>query len=78
MLFLLNSTVSSLILYDYIDPLGAFHRNSPINVKNVVKLIEEKGGNRKENLMNALKFNTKHLNDDVTPKLVKVLFSDKK
>jgi len=67
--------VVSIILYDHIDPQGAFNKQSPINIKSSVKAIQTHGINEYSNLMSALRFNTKHLNDETTPKNIKQLLS---
>ncbi|KAI8991081.1 hypothetical protein BDF20DRAFT_842543 [Mycotypha africana] len=110
--FCMKVMVVSIILYDHIDPNGAFYKNSPINIKNSVKIIQSvpttlnlsasststnthHGGNSSSssssssstssrsrlltseysstNLLSALKYNSKHLNDETTPKGVKNL-----
>ncbi|CAG8435027.1 7264_t:CDS:2 [Diversispora eburnea] len=73
--FCLRVMVVSIILYDHIDPQGAFNKQSPINIKSSVKAIQIHGTNEYTNLMSALRFNTKHLNDDSTPKNIKQLLS---
>lgn len=73
--FCLRVMVVSIILYDHIDPQGAFNKQSPINIKSSVKAIQTHGINEYTNLMSALRYNTKHLNDDSTPKNVKQLLS---
>jgi hypothetical protein len=73
--FCLRVMVVSIILYDHIDPQGAFYKQSPINIKSSVKAIQAHGINEYSNLMSALRFNTKHLNDDSTPKNIKQLLS---
>ncbi|KAI7849889.1 hypothetical protein BDC45DRAFT_263917 [Circinella umbellata] len=75
--FFLKVMVVSIILYDHIDSHGAFTKNSPINIKHSVKIIQnnvqvpsaEKSST--SNLMSALRYNSKHLNDDSTPKAIK-------
>ncbi|KAG2226348.1 hypothetical protein INT45_000516 [Circinella minor] len=75
--FFLKVMVVSIILYDHIDSHGAFTKNSPINIKHSVKIIQnnvqvpsaEKTST--SNLMSALRYNSKHLNDDSTPKAIK-------
>ncbi|KAI8583666.1 hypothetical protein K450DRAFT_183099 [Umbelopsis ramanniana AG] len=77
--FCLKVMVVSIILYDHIDPHGAFSKQSPINIKNSVKLIQAINvfnipqNSSASNLMPALRYNSKHLNDDSTPKGVKNL-----
>ncbi|KAG2230273.1 hypothetical protein INT48_009472 [Thamnidium elegans] len=71
--------VVSIILYDHIDPNGAFYKNSPINIKHSVKIIQTittlnvSKEYSATNLLSALRYNSKHLNDDTTPKGVKNL-----
>ncbi|KAI8384265.1 uncharacterized protein BYT42DRAFT_511694 [Radiomyces spectabilis] len=75
--FCLKVMVISIILYDHIDPSGAFSKSSPINIKNSVKMIQAvnildiSNESSASNLMSALRYNSKHLNDDTTPKGVK-------
>ncbi|KAI9359848.1 hypothetical protein BD770DRAFT_419396 [Pilaira anomala] len=77
--FYLKVMVVSIILYDHIDPNGAFSKYSPINVKNSLKTIQTTNNlNQQEqsstsNLISALKYNSKHLNDESTPKGIKNL-----
>lgn len=72
--FCLRVMVISIIIYDHIDPQGAFIKSSPINIKNSVKAIHSYGNaNDTPNLMSALRYNTKHLNDATTPKSIKSL-----
>ncbi|CAG8516114.1 11125_t:CDS:2 [Paraglomus brasilianum] len=73
--FCLRVMVVSIILYDHIDPQGAFNKQSPINIKSTVKAIQTHGTSELSNLMSALRFNTKHLNDESTPKNIKQLLS---
>ncbi|KAL0098155.1 hypothetical protein J3Q64DRAFT_1716975 [Phycomyces blakesleeanus] len=75
--FCLKVMVVSIILYDHIDPNGAFSKGSPINIKNSVKIIHTIHAlnipkeSSASNLLSALRYNSKHLNDDSTPKGVK-------
>ncbi|KAI9320405.1 hypothetical protein BX666DRAFT_1875076 [Dichotomocladium elegans] len=76
--FCLKVMVVSIILYDHIDPSGVFSKNSPINIKNSVKMIQTAttmipDESSTSNLLSALRYNSKHLNDDTTPKGVKNL-----
>ncbi|KAI9496588.1 hypothetical protein BDB00DRAFT_758067 [Zychaea mexicana] len=79
--FCLKVMVVSIILYDHIDPNGVFSKSSPINIKNSVKIIQNANTSvfnipeesSASNLMSALRYNSKHLNDDTTPKGVKNL-----
>ncbi|KAG0199857.1 Protein fam49a [Mortierella sp. GBA30] len=74
--FCLRVMVISIIIYDHIDPQGAFSKTSPINIKSSVKAIHSYGNsNDTPNLISALKYNTKHLNDASTPKTIKTLMA---
>ncbi|RCH81121.1 Protein fam49a [Rhizopus azygosporus] len=73
--FCLKVMVVSIILYDHIDPQGAFSKYSPINVKNSLKIIQSINTQQEQsstiNLISALRYNSKHLNDESTPKGIK-------
>ena len=62
--------VASVVLYDHIHPQGAF-KSTELNIKNIIKGIQQFGGNQMEQLLNALRFTTKHLNDADTKKDIK-------
>ncbi|OZJ05827.1 hypothetical protein BZG36_00942 [Bifiguratus adelaidae] len=80
--FRLKVMVVAIILYDHIDPQGAFSKRSPINIKSSVKAIQAVGttsdrqmprNSSASNLMSALRYNAKHLNDDSTPKAIRTV-----
>ncbi|KAG0219873.1 hypothetical protein B0O80DRAFT_502788 [Mortierella sp. GBAus27b] len=74
--FCLRVMVISIIIYDHIDSQGAFSKSSPINIKDSVKAIQSFGNaSDKPNLISALKYNTKHLNDPSTSKTIKSLIA---
>ncbi|KAG0241514.1 Protein fam49a [Actinomortierella wolfii] len=74
--FCLRVMVIAIIIYDHIDPAGAFGKSSPINIKSSVKAIHSHGNSTDTpNLISALRYNTKHLNDASTPKAVKSLMA---
>lgn len=74
--FCLRVMVISIIIYDHIDTQGAFSKSSPINIKDSVKAIQSFGNaSDKPNLISALKYNTKHLNDPSTSKTIKSLIA---
>ncbi|KAK0393110.1 hypothetical protein QR680_000059 [Steinernema hermaphroditum] len=74
-LFWLRVMVGAVILFDHIDDGGAFRADSPIGMKSVVELIRADAPEaERENLLNALRYTTKHLNDTITPKSIRSLF----
>ncbi|KAL2916509.1 hypothetical protein HK105_203942 [Polyrhizophydium stewartii] len=73
--FFLRVMVVSVLLYDHIDPAGAFIKNSKINIKASIKVIQSSGGSGADALLNALRFSTQHLNDETTPKAIKQMLA---
>ncbi|XP_064382249.1 CYFIP-related Rac1 interactor B-like [Halichondria panicea] len=73
-LFCMRVMVGATILFDHIHPVGAFAKKASIDMKGTIKLIKD---NRKsaESLLNALRYNTKHFNDEATPKSTKDMLS---
>ncbi|XP_063885066.1 CYFIP-related Rac1 interactor B-like [Scylla paramamosain] len=74
-LFILRVMVALIILYDHVHPTGAFARASTIDVKGCVKVLKDQPASSSENLLNALRYTTKHLNDDSTPKHIRSLLA---
>ncbi|XP_064078037.1 CYFIP-related Rac1 interactor B [Macrobrachium rosenbergii] len=74
-LFILRVMVALIILYDHVHPVGAFVKASNVDVKGCVKVLKEQPASSSENLLNALRYTTMHLNDDNTPKQIKTLLS---
>jgi len=74
--FCLRAMTAAIILVDHISDEGVFLRKSPINIKNAIITLRDKqeifgtGG-----LLNALKYTTKHLNDQETPSTIKNLLT---
>merc|ERR1712063_43510 len=71
-IFCLRCMTASIILYDNIDPKGAFHKRSPILIKKCLVTLRQKGDSV-ECLLNALRFTTTHLQDEETPGNIKQL-----
>lgn len=73
--------VASLILYDHVHLVGAFKKGSQIDIKSTIKVLKMHQVDTAESesftngLMNALRYTTKHLNDDDTPKAIKQLLA---
>ncbi|XP_065213495.1 CYFIP-related Rac1 interactor B [Planococcus citri] len=74
-LFVLRVMVGLVILYDHVHPNGAFVKTSNVDVKGCVKLLKEQPAIRSEGLLNALRYTTKHLNDDATPRSIRNLLA---
>ncbi|ESO01314.1 hypothetical protein HELRODRAFT_112732 [Helobdella robusta] len=74
-MFCLRVMVGVIILYDHVHPIGAFVKSSNIDIKNSIKVLKDYAPQKVESLLNALRYTTKHLNDDSTPKTIKALLA---
>jgi len=70
--FVLRTMVGSIILYDHLHPQGAFHKRSPVNIRECITTLKSFKPSM-DGLLNALRFTTRHLNDAETPANVKSL-----
>ncbi|XP_032442188.1 protein FAM49A isoform X3 [Xiphophorus hellerii] len=68
LLFCMRVMVGVIILYDHVHPNGAFTKSSKIDMKGCIKVLKDQPVDNVEGLLNALKFTTKHLHDESTPK----------
>jgi len=73
--FCLRVMVGCIVLFDHIDPDGAFVKNSKINIRSCIRLIQGSAGVDADSLLNTIRFTSKHLNDDTTPKSIKNLLN---
>jgi len=74
--FCLRVMVGVIILYDHVHPVGAFAKSSGIDIKGSIKMLRDQQDASVDGLLNALRYTTKHLNDETTPKSVKALLVD--
>lgn len=74
-LLVLRVMVGLVILYDHVHPVGAFVRGSHIDVKGCVRLLQAQPAVKAEPLLNALRYTTKHLNEENTPKNIRNLLA---
>ncbi|KAM3865811.1 CYFIP-related Rac1 interactor B-like [Diretmus argenteus] len=70
-LFCLRVMVGVIILYDHVHPAGAFVKTSNIDMKGCIKVLKDQPPNSVEGLLNALRYTTKHLNDESTNKQIR-------
>uniref|UniRef100_T1JF15 CYRIA/CYRIB Rac1 binding domain-containing protein n=1 Tax=Strigamia maritima TaxID=126957 RepID=T1JF15_STRMM len=54
-LFVLRVMVGLIILYDHVHPVGAFARNSHVDIKGCIKVLKEQPAPNAEGLLNALR-----------------------
>lgn len=74
-LFILRVMVAIIILYDHVDPKGAFAKGSAVDVKGCLKVLVSHPMLEKS-LVNALKFSTRHLKDESTPKSTRMMIEE--
>lgn len=72
-LFCLRVMVGLIILYDHVHPVGAFAKTSNIDIKASIKVLKDQPQGTVDGLLNALRYSTKHLNDETTPKTIRSL-----
>eukprot|EP00002_Diphylleia_rotans_P000653 TRINITY_DN1032_c0_g1_i1.p1 TRINITY_DN1032_c0_g1~~TRINITY_DN1032_c0_g1_i1.p1 ORF type:complete len:314 (-),score=72.77 TRINITY_DN1032_c0_g1_i1:614-1555(-) len=72
--FVLRAMTGCLVLYDHVNPLGAFHKKSPIHVKRCIELLKKQPVPQ-DGLLNAIRYTTLHLNDKDTPSSVTALLA---
>ncbi|XP_031560851.1 protein FAM49B-like [Actinia tenebrosa] len=73
LLFCLRVMVGVIILYDHVHPVGAFAKTSNIDIKASIKVLKDQPIGSVDGLLNALRYTTKHLNDETTPKNIRAL-----
>ncbi|XP_074597942.1 CYFIP-related Rac1 interactor B [Brevipalpus obovatus] len=73
--FVLRVMVGVIILYDHIDPNGAFVKSSNVDIKGAIRVLKEQPPDSVSGLLNALRYTTKNLNADSTPKSIKQLLN---
>uniref|UniRef100_A0A8D0G8U2 CYRIA/CYRIB Rac1 binding domain-containing protein n=1 Tax=Sphenodon punctatus TaxID=8508 RepID=A0A8D0G8U2_SPHPU len=73
LLFCMRVMVGVIILYDHVHPVGAFAKTSKIDMKGCIKVLKDQPSNSTEGLLNALRYTTRHLNDDTTSKQIRAL-----
>ncbi|XP_077580302.1 CYFIP-related Rac1 interactor B-like [Stigmatopora nigra] len=72
----LRVMVGVIILYDHVHPAGAFVKTSNIDMKGCIRVLREQPASSVEGLLDALRYTTKHLNDEATPKHIRNMLSD--
>ena len=72
-MFILRVMVGVLILYDHVHPNGAFFKNSVIEMEKYVKVLKHHAADT--NLLDALKYTSKHFSDSTTPESIKKCFA---
>jgi len=76
-LFCLRAMSAAIVLVDHLDDQGAFHKKTPVHVKNAIAALKTYSGpsGSTDSLLNALRFSTVHLNDADTPQPTKQMLA---
>ena len=74
-IFVLSVMVGVIILYDHVHPVGAFVKGSSIDMKASIRVLKDQPPGIVDGLLNALRYTTKHLNDETTPKNIRTLLA---
>jgi len=65
----------AIILYDHVNPTGAFDKKSQIDVMGAIRLLQKENTN--DAMLNALRYTTKTINNDSTRKSIKAMLEVK-
>lgn len=68
-----RAMTGSLVLFDHVDPLGAFWKRSAVKAHDVISTLKKE--HHVEPLLNAIRFSSKHFKDDTTPSSIHALFA---
>lgn len=71
--YLLRVMTGLIIIYDHVNSNGAFHKKSPVDMKAAINVLKSKKDT--EFLIDAIRYNTKHFNDEGTPPKIKQLLA---
>jgi len=73
-IFCLRAMTAAIVLVDHISDTGAFCRKSPVNIKSAILTLRDRNDElNTTGLLNALRYTTRHLNDQDTPNTIKNL-----
>eukprot|EP00030_Apusomonadida_sp_AF-17_P007374 a841062_1667.p1 GENE.a841062_1667~~a841062_1667.p1 ORF type:complete len:347 (-),score=133.91 a841062_1667:89-1051(-) len=80
-LFCLRALTASIIVFDSAEPAGAFHKRSPIHIKQAIQTLKNfvpatPGDSDTVSLINAIRFTTVHLADEDTPSSIQALLEN--
>jgi len=69
--FCLRAMTAAIILVDHLSDQGVFYKRSPVNIKQAIAILKAKEDELQTGgLINALKYTTRHLNDEDTPESI--------
>jgi len=70
-IYCLRAMTASIILVDHISEEGVFCKKTPVNIRQAIQILKNKVDvYQTTGLINALKYTTKHLNDEATPEII--------
>jgi hypothetical protein len=74
-MFCLRAMTGSIILFDHLHPQGAFLKRSPIHLKRCIAVLKNCPSDKANDLLDAIRYTTVHLNDADTPASIKRLLA---
>jgi len=74
-MFCLRAMTGAVILFDHLDPAGAFVKKSPVKIRQCITTLKTFTAQPTDGLLNALRFTTLHLSDPETPNAIKQLLN---
>jgi hypothetical protein len=72
-LFIARAMTGSIVLFDHVDALGAFHKKSPIAIKACILLLQKEFP-KEQSLLNAIQFSSKTFKN--APDAIQELFNN--
>ena len=72
-IFCLRAMAGAIVLFDHVDMLGAFRKKSPLHIKRCLTILTKSPLDIKSAVA-AVRYSTKHFNDDDTEDALKELF----
>jgi len=76
-LFCLRAMTASIVLVDHLSEEGVFCKGSPVNIRQAITILKTKVDELQTvGLINALKYTTRHLNNENTPEAIIELINE--
>lgn len=70
--FILRVMTGLIIIYDHVHDHGAFSKKTPVDIRAAIAVLQNAN---EDVLLDAIRYSTKHLNDDSTPPKIKQMLA---
>lgn len=67
--FIARAMTGSVVIFDYVDPDGAFHKRTPIAIKQIISLVKKEYSS---SMLNAIRYSTRNFRD--APEGIQAMF----